>query len=135
VQAVQRNRLAQQQRIGIELARLRERQRLGIAPTVQQPVRMHSQGVDIGIGTGRLVETGLRRRVIAHALRQFGPDQRQPSVVRRSARSMIGIPIRSLIDPPGLKNSAFTYTGVRMPRVTRLRRMSGVQPISASTSS
>jgi hypothetical protein len=60
------------------------------------------------------------------------PGLSRPS---RSARSMIGMPIRSLIDPPGLKNSAFAYTGVRMPRVTRLRRMSGVQPISASTSS
>ena len=47
----------------------------------------------------------------------------------RSAASMIGMPMRSLTDPPGLKNSALPYTGVTIPRVTRLRRMSGVQPM------
>ena len=47
----------------------------------------------------------------------------------RSAASMMGSPIRSLTLPPGLKNSALPYTGVTMPRVTRLRRMSGVQPM------
>ena len=48
---------------------------------------------------------------------------------------MIGRPMRSFTDPPGLKNSALAYTGVRMPRVTRLSRMSGVQPIVSRTSS
>src|SRR5690349_11861867 len=51
----------------------------------------------------------------------------------RSARSMIGIPIRSFTEPPGLKISAFANTGVRIPRVTLLRRMSGVQPMVSST--
>src|SRR5438270_11027552 len=46
---------------------------------------------------------------------------------------MIGNPIRSLIDPPGLKNSAFANTGVRIPFVMRDRRMSGVHPIVSST--
>ena len=41
--------------------------------------------------------------------------------------------MRSLTDPPGLKNSALPYTGVRMPRVTRFSRISGVQPIVSST--
>ena len=46
---------------------------------------------------------------------------------------MIGSPMRSLTEPPGLKNSAFAYTGVRMPRVTRFSRISGVQPIVSRT--
>src|SRR5690348_3771276 len=37
--------------------------------------------------------------------------------------------MRSFTDPPGLKNSAFAYTGVRIPWVTRFSRTSGVQPI------
>src|SRR3569623_769193 len=51
----------------------------------------------------------------------------------RSACSMIGAPMRSLIEPPGLKYSAFAYTGVRMPRVTRESRMRGVHPINSAT--
>src|SRR5665647_1475666 len=42
---------------------------------------------------------------------------------------MIGSPMRSFTDPPGLKNSALPYTGVTIPLVTRVRRISGVQPI------
>ncbi len=57
------------------------------------------------------------------------------SVPSRSARSMIGMPMRSFTDPPGLKISALPYTGVRMPRVTRLSRMSGVQPMVSRTES
>src|SRR5438067_2168020 len=58
------------------------------------------------------------------------PGFKRPSF---SARSMIGIPIRSLSEPPGLKNSALANTGVRIPRVTRPSRMSGVHPMSSST--
>jgi hypothetical protein len=32
---------------------------------------------------------------------------------------MIGMPMRSFTEPPGLKNSALPYTGVRIPRDTR----------------
>src|SRR6266545_4452566 len=42
-------------------------------------------------------------------------------------------PMRSFTEPPGLKNSAFAYTGVRTPRVTLFRRMSGVQPMVSRT--
>src|SRR5690242_16104219 len=48
---------------------------------------------------------------------------------------MIGRPMRSFTEPPGLKNSAFAYTGVRTPRVTRWSRMSGVHPIVSRTDS
>src|SRR6267378_6224726 len=51
----------------------------------------------------------------------------------RSAASIIARPMRSLTDPPGLKNSAFPNTGVRIPRVTLLIRISGVQPIVSRT--
>src|SRR5438046_819179 len=37
--------------------------------------------------------------------------------------------MRSFTDPPGLKNSALAYTGVRIPCVTRFSRTSGVQPM------
>ena len=50
-----------------------------------------------------------------------------------SARSMIGSPIRSFTEPPGLKNSAFAYTGVRIPRVTWFSLISGVHPIVSRT--
>jgi len=53
----------------------------------------------------------------------------------RSAASMIGSPMRSFTDPPGLKKSAFAYTGVRIPVVTRCSRMRGVQPIVSRTES
>jgi hypothetical protein len=55
------------------------------------------------------------------------------SVPSFSAASMIGSPMRSLREPPGLKNSAFAYTGVRTPRVTRDRRIIGVQPMVSRT--
>src|SRR5262245_13569818 len=58
------------------------------------------------------------------------PGLRRPS---RSAASIIARPMRSLTDPPGLKNSALAYTGVRIPRVTWLSRISGVQPIVSRT--
>src|SRR6266550_5475523 len=51
----------------------------------------------------------------------------------RSAASIIARPMRSLTEPPGLKNSAFPNTGVRIPRVTLLIRISGVQPIVSRT--
>src|SRR5207253_9650838 len=35
----------------------------------------------------------------------------------------------SFTEPPGLKNSALAYTGVRIPCVTRFSRTSGVQPM------
>src|SRR5205814_8037128 len=54
------------------------------------------------------------------------PGLRRPS---RSAASIIASPIRSFTEPPGLKNSALAYTGVRTPCVTRFSRTSGVQPI------
>src|SRR5881296_1377683 len=54
------------------------------------------------------------------------PGLRRPS---RSAASIIAKPIRSFTEPPGLKNSALAYTGVRIPCVTRFSRTSGVQPI------
>ena len=60
------------------------------------------------------------------------PGLSEPS---RSARSMIGRPIRSFTDPPGLYISAFAQTGVRMPRVTCVSRISGVQPIVSRTES
>ena len=50
-----------------------------------------------------------------------------------SAPSMLGMPMRSFTVPPRLKNSAFPYTGVRRPRVIRVRRMSGVQPMVSRT--
>src|SRR3990172_2386105 len=46
------------------------------------------------------------------------PGLSRPS---RSAASIIASPIRSFTEPPGLKNSALAYPGVRMPAVTRLR--------------
>src|SRR5690348_2423067 len=46
---------------------------------------------------------------------------------------MIGRPMRSFTEPPGLKKSALPYTGVRTPRVTRVRWISGVQPTVSST--
>jgi hypothetical protein len=55
------------------------------------------------------------------------------SVPAFSAASIIARPMRSFTEPPGLKNSAFAYTGVRMPRVTLLMRISGVQPIVSRT--
>src|SRR2546422_6033905 len=55
------------------------------------------------------------------------PGLRRPS---RSAASIIATPMRSFTDPPGLKNSALAYTGVRIPCVTRFSRTSGVQPRS-----
>src|SRR5690606_37637263 len=55
------------------------------------------------------------------------------SLPSRSAASIIARPIRSLTEPPGLKNSALAYTGVRVDPVTRLRRMSGVHPMVSST--
>src|SRR6267378_3573219 len=54
------------------------------------------------------------------------PGFRRPS---RSAASIIARPIRSFTEPPGLKNSALAYTGVRIPSVTRFSRTRGVQPI------
>src|SRR5213592_4982402 len=54
------------------------------------------------------------------------PGLSRPS---RSAASIIARPIRSFTEPPGLKNSAFAYTGVRIPCVTLLRRTRGVHPI------
>src|SRR5213596_182413 len=54
------------------------------------------------------------------------PGLRRPS---RSAASIIATPMRSFTDPPGLKNSALAYTGVRIPCVTRFSRTSGVQPM------
>src|SRR5690242_14830505 len=54
------------------------------------------------------------------------PGFRRPS---RSAASIIATPIRSFTEPPGLKNSALAYTGVRRPCVTWFSRISGVQPI------
>src|SRR5213593_2021712 len=54
------------------------------------------------------------------------PGLSRPS---RSAASIIATPIRSLTEPPGLKNSALAYSGVRTPAVTLLSRISGVQPI------
>ena len=58
------------------------------------------------------------------------PGLRRPS---RSAASIIAKPMRSFTDPPGLKNSALAYTGVRIPRATLLIRISGVQPIVSRT--
>src|SRR5467141_4131342 len=51
----------------------------------------------------------------------------------RSAASIIARPMRSLTDPPGLKSSDLPNTGVRIPRVTLLIRISGVQPIVSRT--
>src|SRR2546426_5555635 len=48
---------------------------------------------------------------------------------RRRAAAIIARPMRSFADPPGLKNSALAYTGVRIPCVTRFSRTSGVQPM------
>src|SRR3989442_4324090 len=59
------------------------------------------------------------------------PGLRRPS---RSAASIIATPIRSLTEPPGLKNSALAYSGVRSPWVTLFKRMSGVHPIVSRTS-
>src|SRR5437773_11775236 len=42
-------------------------------------------------------------------------------------------PMRSFTEPPGLKNSALAYSGVRIPCVRLLRRISGVQPIVSRT--
>src|SRR6266581_6367224 len=58
------------------------------------------------------------------------PGLSRPS---RSAASIIAMPMRSFTEPPGLKNSALAYTGVRTPCVTRLSRISGVQPIVSRT--
>src|SRR2546422_8012977 len=59
------------------------------------------------------------------------PGLRRPS---RSAASIIATPIRSLTEPPGLKNSALAYSGVPSPWVTLFKRMSGVHPIVSRTS-
>src|SRR5690349_16806667 len=58
------------------------------------------------------------------------PGLRRPS---RSAASIIAMPMRSFTEPPGLKNSALAYTGVRTPCVTRFSRISGVQPMVSRT--
>src|SRR5437016_9739110 len=42
-------------------------------------------------------------------------------------------PMRSFTEPPGLKNSALAYSGVRIPCVRLLRRINGVQPIVSRT--
>src|SRR5256885_13020431 len=42
-------------------------------------------------------------------------------------------PMRSFTEPPGLKNSALAYSGVRIPCVSLLRRINGVQPIVSRT--
>src|SRR5207249_2081147 len=47
--------------------------------------------------------------------------------------SIIARPIRSFTEPPGLKNSALAYSGVRIPWVSLLRRTSGVHPIVSRT--
>src|SRR5438132_5404521 len=59
------------------------------------------------------------------------PGLRRPS---RSAASIIATPMRSLTEPPGLKNSALAYSGVRIPWATLFSRMSGVHPIVSRTS-
>src|SRR3989441_882884 len=58
------------------------------------------------------------------------PGRSRPS---RSAASIIATPIRSFTEPPGLKNSALAYSGVRIPWVSLLRRTSGVHPIVSRT--
>src|SRR5436190_7457403 len=58
------------------------------------------------------------------------PGLSRPS---RSAASIIARPMRSLTEPPGLKNSAFAHTGVFTPADTRFSRISGVQPIVSRT--
>src|SRR2546427_5509 len=58
------------------------------------------------------------------------PGLSRPS---RSAASIIATPIRSLTEPPGLKNSALAQIGVLRPTDTRFSRMSGVQPIVSRT--
>jgi len=58
------------------------------------------------------------------------PGLSRPS---RSAASIIATPMRSFTEPPGLKNSALAYTGVRMPCVTAFSRTRGVQPIVSRT--
>src|SRR2546427_618718 len=61
-----------------------------------------------------------------------GASTIRPRVWRRPPRwaaSIIATPMRSFTDPPGLKNSALAYTGVRIPCVTRFSRTSGVQPM------
>ena len=47
--------------------------------------------------------------------------------------SIMASPMRSLTEPPGLKNSTLAKTGVRAPSTTRRRRTSGVQPIVSRT--
>ena len=56
------------------------------------------------------------------------PGRRSP---RRSASSMIAIPMRSLTEPPGFKNSAFARTVAFMPRVTEFSWIRGVLPMVA----
>src|SRR2546425_1316940 len=58
------------------------------------------------------------------------PGLSRPS---RSAASIIATPMRSLTEPPGLKNSALAQIGVLRPTDTRFSRMSGVQPIVSRT--
>src|SRR5688572_29411610 len=58
------------------------------------------------------------------------PRFRRPS---RSAASIIARPIRSLTEPPGLKNSAFTQIGVRAESSTRRNLIIGVQPMVSRT--
>src|SRR2546429_3371349 len=61
-----------------------------------------------------------------------GPSTSRPRGWGRPPRwapSIIATPMRSFTDPPGLKNSALAYTGVRIPCVTRFSRTSGAQPM------
>ena len=58
------------------------------------------------------------------------PGSRRPA---SSAASIIASPIRSFTDPPGFMNSAFPYTGVRIPSATRFSLTSGVHPTRSRT--
>ena len=50
---------------------------------------------------------------------------------RRSASSTMAMPTRSLIEPPGLRNSALASTVALTPRVTAFSCTSGVLPTVA----
>src|SRR5438093_800285 len=51
----------------------------------------------------------------------------------RSASSIIARPMRSLTEPPGLRNSSFARISGRTSRPTRSSRTIGVSPTSSST--
>ena len=113
-QPVQRDGPAQQQRVGLGIARVHQRQRLAELSTVEQPVGLRGHGVDLGIRRHRSPKVGPRRRIVAHALRQFGPQQRQPTVTRRLAGQRGQV--RRRLPGLALQAAQFGDTGPRQPR-------------------